>query len=1271
MVDDELISRKTEIAMSTLNLPSNATSIRADITDRFNCDGRLYGYYADIENDCQIFHVCLPVTFPDGKENVFRWSFICPENTLFSQVKKINILAKSIFNVVTTAAAYQLISKYDIDIVFYFQESFTCVRSLDMGFPCADSVRFYDLNRNFGVAPEMEMERHDLRKEASIDAEKMQQESKPVLSTTTSVPLPTKRRTGETNYRRQPTKAAATADPIVKAKPTRFRPQTTATPVEIKPVLNRNQYIANHAVNGLRKTPVRPIPPKEQLKPIVEDSETQLRAEQMPVVEEEVKKVSLQPVEVVPVENHDIPEVTEAAKQELPLESDKPIEQIPIEDNMTKLITPANAPETNLLSEQPSKPFLETESNTKASLEAAVVQLLDEMPQAEDEKKEQVPMPELLPASADSEMLKVSDDSTQAVIETKLTQEMAAQSDDSFPTLTSAAAPAENMMETSASISEDNKPLLPMDNTRAEEDQASLSSTVQEMQPQTEEAPLKPDMSLPQSEEQLKLVEEPTQAPEPALPSVVEIQDPVVLHVLKADAESSESVKPAEETAPKGEVVSQPILDEFIPELPKSEAPIKKLDQEILAAEMAEKEPEQMLMDAEPVLPIESEMPAEASQMKDGLEEQVKIDELAETPKESGEELKSNIDALPKEPSLPNEDEMLKESSPMPESNPEIMENNPEMPKSDLELSKEPQILSQESGAAQEDAMPNMDAPNNELPLETSEILKKEPALLKSENEAPTADAAPSNELPLEASEMLKNDPAVQQTENEAPAAQEVSRDELPLEASQILEKEPAVLQSENEMPAAEAETIKDRLEEPQEKLDIVMSEETKGKLENPELDTLKNDPAPEMTSEEQKNDIIKTISSLVTLATQDTNMQQLFPTGTSVKSVEVAAETPAMVQELNEAPADMLETSSPLADMNTLMATPALLDDHMKSELPMFIPVQVITDSEPLKQEINLLQAQSVNELKNHLDEHIKEAQAPSEGNSNDLENLGTKVATSDPIVVESPPAEEMIVKNLEPVIPEKEVTQVMLETEPVEMKDSLGEAEPVALKAEILPVPEEEVKIIEDQPNVELESAQIAEPIQSPKLDQLKPEEPSLPMPELSKDTLSQEKPAEEMPAQEMQDSPTAEAKRYYQQIVELASSLVKGETMSASAEDQPVVHDLDDSAKAENDELSATFSKSAPADDDLGGIQVASDDRAQELPAPAEPIDEGEKQDDLMNNILRIVAAEKIGELVERTDLPDAGAANRIDLARSLQRKIDPRKRRFLFKSATNTR
>lgn len=101
--------------LMNLTLPSNATSIRENITDGFSCEGKMYGYYADIENDCQIFHVCLPVVYSDGMEKNFRWSFICPEETVFSQ------------------------------------EYFTCVREEDLNFDCSESEYFYDLNQNFGA----------------------------------------------------------------------------------------------------------------------------------------------------------------------------------------------------------------------------------------------------------------------------------------------------------------------------------------------------------------------------------------------------------------------------------------------------------------------------------------------------------------------------------------------------------------------------------------------------------------------------------------------------------------------------------------------------------------------------------------------------------------------------------------------------------------------------------------------------------------------------------------------------------------------------------------------------------------------------------------------------------------------------------------------------------------------------------------------------------------------------------------------------------------
>ncbi|KAF5304764.1 hypothetical protein FQA39_LY09541 [Lamprigera yunnana] len=102
-----------QTAPQLLTLPSNATSIRSEITDSFSCEGRSYGYYADTENDCQIFHVCMPFVYSDSRRQMFKWSFICPDDTVFNQ------------------------------------EIFTCV-NMDEAIDCMESPKFYSLNLHFG-----------------------------------------------------------------------------------------------------------------------------------------------------------------------------------------------------------------------------------------------------------------------------------------------------------------------------------------------------------------------------------------------------------------------------------------------------------------------------------------------------------------------------------------------------------------------------------------------------------------------------------------------------------------------------------------------------------------------------------------------------------------------------------------------------------------------------------------------------------------------------------------------------------------------------------------------------------------------------------------------------------------------------------------------------------------------------------------------------------------------------------------------------------------
>jgi len=48
----------------------------------FSCSGqKVGGYYADPEAQCQVFHICAE----DGDGPRSKWSFLCPNGTIFNQ----------------------------------------------------------------------------------------------------------------------------------------------------------------------------------------------------------------------------------------------------------------------------------------------------------------------------------------------------------------------------------------------------------------------------------------------------------------------------------------------------------------------------------------------------------------------------------------------------------------------------------------------------------------------------------------------------------------------------------------------------------------------------------------------------------------------------------------------------------------------------------------------------------------------------------------------------------------------------------------------------------------------------------------------------------------------------------------------------------------------------------------------------------------------------------------------------------------------------------
>ncbi|XP_068231361.1 GATA zinc finger domain-containing protein 14-like isoform X2 [Palaemon carinicauda] len=96
-----------------LNLPSGASALLGGISTSFSCVERPYGYYADQENFCRVFHICNPYLFSDGEVQTYQYSFMCGEGTVFDQ------------------------------------NELTCKKEYDAT-PCQEAANFYFRNEQFG-----------------------------------------------------------------------------------------------------------------------------------------------------------------------------------------------------------------------------------------------------------------------------------------------------------------------------------------------------------------------------------------------------------------------------------------------------------------------------------------------------------------------------------------------------------------------------------------------------------------------------------------------------------------------------------------------------------------------------------------------------------------------------------------------------------------------------------------------------------------------------------------------------------------------------------------------------------------------------------------------------------------------------------------------------------------------------------------------------------------------------------------------------------------
>lgn len=65
-------------------LPDGVEFLVGSVKTSFTCPAK-NGYYADVDNNCLIFHVCNVVPKDDGSTEVQQYSFVCGNQTMFNQ----------------------------------------------------------------------------------------------------------------------------------------------------------------------------------------------------------------------------------------------------------------------------------------------------------------------------------------------------------------------------------------------------------------------------------------------------------------------------------------------------------------------------------------------------------------------------------------------------------------------------------------------------------------------------------------------------------------------------------------------------------------------------------------------------------------------------------------------------------------------------------------------------------------------------------------------------------------------------------------------------------------------------------------------------------------------------------------------------------------------------------------------------------------------------------------------------------------------------------
>ena len=63
-----LFLEKVLLQDEVASLPAGSDAVLSTpYVDSFSCEGQAYGYFADVENNCEVFHICYPLTDDTGR----------------------------------------------------------------------------------------------------------------------------------------------------------------------------------------------------------------------------------------------------------------------------------------------------------------------------------------------------------------------------------------------------------------------------------------------------------------------------------------------------------------------------------------------------------------------------------------------------------------------------------------------------------------------------------------------------------------------------------------------------------------------------------------------------------------------------------------------------------------------------------------------------------------------------------------------------------------------------------------------------------------------------------------------------------------------------------------------------------------------------------------------------------------------------------------------------------------------------------------------------